>query len=327
LHKENSEVRRFRGAAWRTTTIAGLVVLPALHIVILPADDGRATTVNWANRSSTWAPVTASRYPGAGDLDGDGDADLIVFDPIGALENTGPGSYPSWSARGDWVATLVLPEGCIFGADLGDLDGDGDSDLLVSIDGVGIVYFENTGGTTTPIWVRNDDYFVYPFYWPPSPSIVDLDGDSDADIALGGSHALGCIWNEGSSSEPVWVEDWAAFEDIHPNGEFIDLNFGDVDDDGDLDLLTAPQAFSGILQAYENAGDASNPDWVFNLDLITGLPQFDDMSGACLVDLSGDDNPDFLTLRAFSSSCYLNEGADTTAVANRSWGRIKSEFR
>ena len=126
-------MRRFRGAAWRTTTIAGLVVLPALLIVILPADDGRATTVDWANRSSTWAPVTASRYPGAGDLDGDGDADLIVFDPIGALDNTGPGSYPSWSARDDWVATLVLPEGYIFGADLGDLDADGDSDLLVSI--------------------------------------------------------------------------------------------------------------------------------------------------------------------------------------------------
>ena len=123
------------------------------------------------------------------------------------------------------------------------------------------------------------------------------------------------------------MRDYSVFDSIHPYGDYIDPNFADVDGDGDLDLLTAPKAGTGILQAYENAGDASTPDWVFNLDLITGLPQFDDMRGACLVDLSGDAIPDFLTLRAFLSSCYLNEGADTTAVVSRSWGRIKSEFR
>ncbi len=324
---------RFESAAWRPTALAGLPLLLTSFIVILSVVASGATTVDWANRSPTWAPVTQGHFPGAGDLDGDGDADLIVFAPTGfaptgALENTGPGSYPSWSPRSDWVSTIVLPDGDVVGADLGDLDGDGDCDLLVSIYGVGILYFENTGGTGTPVWARNDDFFFLDSSWTvPVPSIVDLDGDLDADIAVGMWEGIGCIWNEGSSSEPVWVEDWSAFDGINPYGAFMDLCFADVDADGDHDLLTAPDAGSGSLQAYENVGDASDPDWVFNLDLITGLPQFDDMWGACLVDLSGDANPDFLTLRAYSSSCYLNEGADTTAVANCSWGRIKSQFR
>ena len=318
---------RFENAVRSTAALAGLPVLLTSFIVILSVAAGGATTVDWANRSSTWAPVTQSHFPCAGDLDGDGDADLIVFAPIGALENTGPGSFPSWSPRSDWVATIVLPEGDIVGADLGDLDGDGDCDLLVSVSRVGILYFENTGGAATPVWARNDDFFSYSFWIPPAPSIVDLDGDLDADIAVGSWTWIGCFWNEGSSSEPVWVKDSSAFDGINPYGQFIDMCFADVDGDGDDDLLTSPAAGSGILQAYENAGDANNPDWVFNLDLITGLPQFDDMWGACLVDLSGDAKPDFLTLRVFSSSCYVNEGVDTTAVANRSWGRIKSEFR
>lgn len=310
------------------TAVFPVIVSALLVFWQISVDIARATTVNWADRSTTWSPVTAGHFPCTGDLDGDGDMDLVVFDPAAAFENTGPGSHPSWSVREDWGGAIAVPDGYVYGADMGDLDGDGDNDLLIAIHDVGIMYLENAGTPAVPTWVRNDDYFFLPgSFLVPAPSIVDLDRDGDADITVGSWHSLGCIWNEGSGAVPVWVEDWSAFDTIHPYGQFIDLCFGDLDSDGDLDLVTAPLLATGRLQAYENFGGTGSPSWSFELGLIGAIPQFDDMMGASLVDLNADGRPDFLTLRAFETSCFANEGPDTSAVERRSWGSIKSGFR
>ncbi len=92
-------------------------------------------------------------------------------------------------------------------------------------------------------------------------------------------------------------------------------------------MITSPEAGTGVLQAYENTGSDTSAQWLFNLGMISGIPQFDDMRGGCAVDLNGDDRPDFLAYRAFSATCYRNEGPDTTAVEEISWGRVKATFR
>jgi len=317
-----------RGVAVRSATTLWIVFLTILCLGWAMSNDAHATTVTWSNRSATWAPVTSGVYPCACDLDDDKDADLLVFDPLGAFENIGSVASPSWSARPDWIASLDLPaEGDIYGADLGDLDGDDDADLLVSIALIGIIYYENVGVSGSPSWVRNDAYFSYASFVPLVPSIADLDADGDADIAVGGSSSLGSIRNEGTNVTPNWVSGASPFDGITPPGEYIDVCLGDIDGDGDFDLLTAPRASTGALHAYENTGSAGAPEWTHSPSLMTALPQFDDMGGACLVDLGGGPEPDFLTLRMFSSSCYMNEGADTTAVSSRTWGLIKSQFR
>ena len=62
-----------------------------------------------------------------------------------------------------------------------------------------------------------------------------------------------------------------------------------------------------MLQAYENAGSDTSAQWQFNLGMISGIPQFDDMRGGCLVDLNADDRPDFLAWAGLREPHLLQE--------------------
>lgn len=309
---------------------AGFLLVVALSLsMVLTERAGADTVIDWVERSN-WAPPLTGFHPGAGDLDGDLDIDLIVCDPLGAFENTGGGLLPSWSQRADWVAGIVLHNDDA-AATLGDFDNDGDLDLVIACLMESIFYFENTGSSSSPAWTRNDDYFLVTGWGPWPPSAVDVDGDGDLDIAMGSWFAhtgLACYWNNGTPTEPSWDREWPAFGGINPYGRGHDLNFADLDGDGDMDMVAAPEAGTGVLQAYENAGSDTSAQWQFNLGMISGIPQFDDMRGGCLVDLNGDSRPDFLAYRAYASpTCYRNEGADTTAVESTSWGRVKATYR
>ncbi len=312
----------------RMLQIALVLVITVSVPLILAEDAGADTVVDWVERDN-WAPLQTGYHPGAGDLDGDLDIDLIVCDPLGAVENVGGTLLPLWSQKNEWVAGIVLPVEEAQ-ADLGDFDNDGDLDLVIGCHGEGILYFENTGSSSSPAWTRNDDYFYASGWTTCPPSAVDLDGDGDLDIAVGHHGfpgAIGCYWNDGTPTEPSWVMDWTAFGGISPCGAYHDLNFGDIDGDGDFDMITSPEAGTGVLQAYENTGSDTSAQWLFNLGMISGMPQYGDMRGGCLVDLNGDDRPDFLVYRAYGATCYRNEGPDTTAVKEISWGRVKAEFR
>ena len=305
-----------------------LLFVIAISLPLVQAEDARAeTVVDWVERDN-WAPLLTGYHAAVGDLDGDLDIDLIVCDPLGALENVGGTSLPSWSEKSDWIAGIVLPVEDAQ-ADLGDFDDDGDLDLVVGCTTEGILYFENTGSSSSPEWTRNDDYFYVSGWTIGPPSAVDLDGDGDLDIAVGcwsSPGPIGCYWNDGTPSEPSWVLDWTAFGTINPFGRAHGLNFGDIDGDGDLDMITSPEAGTGVLQAYENTGSDTSAQWVFNLGMISGITQYSDMRGGCLVDLNGDDWPDFLAYRAYGATCYRNEGPDTTAVEEMSWGRVTAAF-
>ncbi|MCK4410014.1 MAG: VCBS repeat-containing protein [Candidatus Eisenbacteria sp.] len=326
LTKGECIVNRYLPLRGRKLEVVLLFVITVSLSLVLAEDAGADTVVDWVERDN-WVPLQTGYHPGAGDLDGDLDIDLIVCDPLGAFENVGGILLPSWSQKNDSVAGIVLPVEEAQ-ADLGDFDNDGDLDLVVGCFGEGILYFENTGSSSSPAWTRNDDYFYESHWMRGSPSAIDLDGDGDLDIAVGPwTGAVGCYWNDGTPTEPSWALDWTAFGGISPYGASLDLNFGDMDGDGDLDMITSPEAGTGVLQAYENTGSDTSAQWLFNLGMISGIPQFDDMRGGCLVDLNGDDRPDFVAYRAYGATCFRNEGPDTTAVKETSWGRVKAEFR
>ena len=139
----------------------------------------------------------------AGDLDGDGDFDLVIVSGtrrrVIALVNDGAGRFNErvfltipdalWSYQTGAEPTIGLS-----GSDstaLGDLDGDGDLDLVVGnywecvvfwCFGRNRLYLNNGTGTFTPAPASQ-----MPVHDDPTTSVAlgDVDGDGDLDLVIG----------------------------------------------------------------------------------------------------------------------------------------------
>ena len=119
---------------------------------------------------------------------------------------------------------------------LGDLDADGDLDLIVGESSGTLNYYRNDGGPGSPDFVLVSDEFQDIDIGRRSvPTILDLDGDGDLDLAVG-TEASGLLFylNEGSAGEPVFVET-VPFAPAVPT--FTAPVFVDIDEDGDRDLV------------------------------------------------------------------------------------------
>ena len=112
------------------------------------------------------------------DMDGDGDLDGVVAclfaNSVKVLRNNGAGSFASWTGFG-WGGSPAGPQALA----VGDLDGDGDRDIVVAL-----------GNSNTIAVLRNDGGF-FPLAWsdtgctaPESIALGDVNGDGRLDIAV-----------------------------------------------------------------------------------------------------------------------------------------------
>ena len=87
------------------------------------------------------------------DLDGDGDYDALLGEMSGSFyyyENTGTAIAPAFAAPVMNPFNLTNIARNESTPEFGDLDGDGDLDLIVGALNADILYFENTGTTIAP---------------------------------------------------------------------------------------------------------------------------------------------------------------------------------
>lgn len=264
------------------------------------------------------------------DLDSDGDLDLIISlwstSQLTStyLENTGTPATPAFTERLNTDNPLVRDNIVVFGSiSAGDMDGDGDVDLVSF--GRGIRYIENTGTSTAPVFTEHfgeDNPFSSLTLNNAlhTPTLVDLDGDGDQDLVLlsntrsdeESSSTLQYFENTGTSETPVFTERLGTDNPLNPllfnEGELNDWTaFADMDGDGDMDAFVR----AGLLKEddegntfiaghsvryYENTGTPTSPSFVEYTDtaypFITASTHL--KQPLALGDLDGDGDADLI---------------------------------
>jgi hypothetical protein len=250
--------------------------------------------------------------PAFGDLDGDGDLDLVSGARSGRLayfENTGSATSAAYAARTGAANPLDAEDvGSASAPALGDLDGDGDLDLVAGEEQGGFFYFENTGDAAGPAFVartgaenplEGEGIGAYS-----TPALGDVDRDGDLDLVAGAyDGAIVLFENTGGATGPAFLLRTGASDpfDGEDLGYYSAPTLGDLDRDGDLDLV-AGNLF-GELAVFAHTGPAT----LAGFAPLTGPPSpldgvgVDDFASLALVDLDGDGHLDLVAGNAQGS--------------------------
>jgi len=266
-------------------------------------------------------PINASLS--FGNLDGDGDVDLVVGGKL-IIDNSPNPPIIKWPVayyRNDGTAQSPLfvevtgSENPLDGVDIQfaapsmvDVDGDGLLDCLIgegrlytdtggAAQNGSVHYFHNTGDATHPAFTEATP-LENPFSGLNSgsfatPVLADLDGDADLDFYSGsGFGTFAYSRNVGTRDLPAYRDyQFNPLSNVQPqdvdNPHGISINLGDVDNDGDQDAFIGTAVILGEPSKflfYLNVGTADEP--VFRLQESANNPLRGVQSATSLLNVS-----------------------------------------
>lgn len=274
--------------------------------------------------------------PAVVDIDNDGDLDVFLghkpTDSSGVVDlflNVGSPESPSLVKQASGSNPLAALSGNYeYKPALADLDGDEDLDAVIGRDDDTLLYYKNTGTKTNAVFTLqtggSDPFASVTVESYPSPAIADGSDDGLLDVFVGeatASHKF--LLNAGSANSPSFMADTAnsplagvSFQD------FTGFSFGDLDDDGDLDLVLGAQnssdpALPGVLRYFENTGSAANMVLTERTGASNPFDGFSDGGDAkpALADMDNDGDLDLLV--GFSNGeikYYVNEAIPSSGI-------------
>ena len=261
------------------------------------ASDGLSTTAAWTAESNQGLSGFGFSVGTAGDVNGDGHADVIV----GAYRFDGGagggrafiyyGSSEGPSTAADWIADGG-PGSVHFGYSVGtagDVNGDGYADVIIGAplyhngqngEGQAVVYHGGPGGLTTGSadWTAESDQFNANFAHAVGTA-GDVNGDGYGDVIIGAHQyndgAGGVFVYHGSPGGLSVSPEWTAWGD--QGGAYLGVSVGtagDVNGDGFSDVVVGAymhdngETDEGRVFVYHGStlGLGATPDWMAESD-------------------------------------------------------------
>ena len=264
----------------------------------------------WTTRSINTAADGAEAIH-VGDIDGDGDLDVVAAlygdNQVAWYENDGTPSDGGWTHHivKDYTGNGMED---VFVADI---DDDGDLDII-SAEGNGdkILYHINDGTPGNGVWATNTVVSGTDADGVLSVHVADIDSDGDLDVVAALFMTSHVVWieNDGSPNNGGWTS-----HDVVSSSsskESYDVTVGDIDGDGDLDIVEADQ--TNKVYWYENDGTPGDGTW--SMTKIKG--GLTDAHVVAVADMDSDGDLDVISAAYTGGkvSWHVNDGSPDGAV-------------
>ncbi len=248
----------------------------------------RQTDGTYSSKVVAQVPATG-HHNGQGyryvDLDGNGTPE-VVYASLGGVFAVVP------RGTSDWTAHLLAVDASDEGFAVADVDGDGDMDIVAGFRAPGgdpevptyVSWFENQGSLTSA-WPRH--HVGRTTYATDRIEAGDLDGDGRTDVAIAEERYPGL---EPDATLWLYFQRDTGFvrEKLVTQSSMNNLDFADLDGDGDLDIVTAEHKGERLaLQLWINDGSGRFSESTIDTGKENHL-------GARTVDIDGDGDLDLV---------------------------------
>lgn len=246
------------------------------------------------------------------DLDNDGDLDLLAssyYGDISYYQNVGTPQAPAFAAP-QTNPFGIVPASVLAAPEAVDLDGDGDFDLIVGEEYGMFKYYQNVGTATSPAFAapQTNPFGLTAVLYYNFPAAMDMDGDGDFDLLVGEEYGnLKYFENVGTATAPSFTTPAQNPFNLGPGMYIAFPDAADLDGDGDLDIIIGE--YYGIMQYYENIGNATSPNFGPKQANPFGLVAVNYIAVPAFGDLDGDGDYDLLVGEYYGSVQYFENTA------------------